>query len=188
MTESVCFECGGTLEMKGGKDRVFTYRKGSDYVLPVDFQMPTCRECGEVFLNAEVEKTAKDVVRPLFLKDQEQHFQILVQSIRERHNVSLRELEKACGVTPTYLSHVLKGRKEASEVLVGLVEAFAVHPDELARRLNRKGAHDTSSVMAAVESQSGGWISEGYTQVASIQVNWAEIIMQRGAANDCEAA
>ena len=148
-----CFECGGTLNLKGGIDRVFVYRKGSEFVLPSDFEIPTCDNCGSDFLDEELENKAKELFRPMFLKEQNEHLEFLIKTIQTNTGMTLREIERACGVIDTYLSHILSGRKEASEVLIGQLEGFAIYPGEAKRRLDRKVFHDTDSVRFACSLQ-----------------------------------
>ena len=191
MTDKFCFECGGTLEMKGGEDRVFTYRRGSDYVLPSEFLMPTCSDCGEIFVDEDTNTAANKALRPQFQEDQAKHVRFLLKSVRSVIKVSNRDLERACGVTPTYLSHVLKGRKEASETLIGLLESFAIHPKEVTRRLARKSAHDTDLVKTAIEevAQVVEWrVSQTFVQFSrESDLSWDDVV-GRVPANDCEAA
>jgi len=46
-----CGECGGNIELIA-KERKERY-KGKDYVLPADFELPTCIKCGEEWINME---------------------------------------------------------------------------------------------------------------------------------------
>ncbi len=150
----ICTEClEGRLEPRSGEGRMFTYRRGSRYELPADFDVPTCSVCGAMFFDESLREAAKALLRPTYLADQRTHLTFLVETIREKAGVSNRDVERACGVTPTYLSHLLKGRKEASEPLMGLLEAFAIYPAEVHRRLQRESAHDTASVRMAVHAE-----------------------------------
>ena len=147
----VCTEClNGEVVLKSGGGRLFVYRRGSCYELPADFVVPTCDDCGASFLDDALEQAARELLRPLYLEDQKRHLAYLVATIKAGVSVTNRQLEKACGVTPTYLSHLLNGRKEASEPLLGLLEAYAINPQEVQRRLARRGAHDTTSVKQAI--------------------------------------
>jgi hypothetical protein len=132
---------------------MFTYRRGSRFELPADFEVPTCDSCGALFFDEPLRESARAALKPAYLAAQRTHLTFLVETIHAKASVSNRDVERACGVTPTYLSHLLKGRKEASEPLIGLLEAFAIHPAEVHRRLQRQGAHDTESVRAAVYAQ-----------------------------------
>ena len=150
----ICTEClEGQLVPQSGEGRMFTYRRGSRYELPAHFEVPTCDHCGALFFDESLREAAKAVLKPMYLADQRTHLTFLVETIHAMARVSNRDVERACGVTPTYLSHLLKGRKEASEPLIGLLEAFAIHPAEVHRRLGREGAHDTESVRAAVHAE-----------------------------------
>lgn len=150
----ICTEClEGRLVPQSGKGRMFTYRRGSKYELPADFEVPTCDACGALFFDEPLREAARAVLKPEYLTDQRTHLMFLVETIHAKAGVSNRDVERACGVTPTYLSHLLKGRKEASEPLIALLEAFAIHPAEVHRRLQREGAHDTTSVRAAVHAE-----------------------------------
>lgn len=150
----ICTEClKGKLVPQGGAGRLFTYRRGSSYELPEDFLVPTCEACGADFLDDALEEAARELLKPRYLEDQKRHIAYLVETIRAAASVTNRELEKACGVTPTYLSHLLKGRKEASEPLIGLLESYAIHPEEVRRRLSRRSAHDTDSVKQVVAEE-----------------------------------
>lgn len=112
-----CSECDhGVVEPVGGTGRLFLYRKGCRLELPEEFPVPTCGSCGAQFIDAEVSKAASEVLRPAFMARQAAHVSFLVERIRERHGCTLGQIEAACGVTPTYLSHVVKGRKEPDEL------------------------------------------------------------------------
>jgi transcriptional regulator with XRE-family HTH domain len=132
---------------------MFTYRRGSKYELPADFEVPTCSACGAMFFDESLREAAKAALKPMYLADQRTHLTFLMETIHEKAGVSNRDVERACGVTRTYLSHLLKGRKEASEPLIGLLEAFAIHPADVHRRLQRQGAHDTESVRVAIHAE-----------------------------------
>lgn len=60
-----CFECGGKLEMKVGPDRIFTIRKGEDFILPNDFLLPTCTICGVDFINEDLEIKVRSLYNQL---------------------------------------------------------------------------------------------------------------------------
>lgn len=150
----ICTEClRGQVTPTSGEGRTFTYRRGSTYELPATFQVPTCDACRAMFLDDELREAAREALRPAYQADQRAHLEFLIETIREKAKVTNREIEQACGVTPTYLSHVLKGRKEASEPLIGLLEGFAIYPAEVKRRLGRNGSHDTESVRLTIEGQ-----------------------------------
>ena len=130
-----CGECGATVKRKTGPGRVREYRRGVPLPIPSGFAIPTCTACGEEYLSLEEAQRLDDAQRPAFLKWQGAHCREVVARIKTAHGVTLREIERACGVTGTYLSHVLAGRKEASATLLYLLEAYAASPSEFRRRI-----------------------------------------------------
>lgn len=150
--------------MATGPGRKREYRAGTILEVPVDHAIPTCEECGETYLTT-AEAEALDV------RLQQAHTEYckrLVDSVRKRANVTQRELEVALGVTPTYLSHLVSGRKQASLQLVRLLQAYAVHPDEVTRHL-RGG--DWVTAMSAHMPCSGQYRPSGTLHVGTFRVD-----------------
>jgi hypothetical protein len=145
----VCFECGGPLVLEGSGSS-FTYCRGSDLELPPDFLVPTCTKCGAEFFDEELEKKARELIQPIFLERQTKHLKFLLARIQDKTHMSMREIEKACGVLGTSLTPILSGEIEASDTLVGLLESFARYPAEAKRRLSRNGMHDTGLLYNAL--------------------------------------
>jgi hypothetical protein len=150
MTEQ-CTECFvGKVTDRTGSGRMFTYRRGLQLELPEYFAVPTCDSCGAEFFGESLSRAAMRALQSAYQKLQRRHVELLIQSIQGQLGVTLRDIEEACGVTPTSLNHLLNGRSEAVEPLIGLLEAFALHPQEVNRRLARTCALDTESVKSAL--------------------------------------
>lgn len=130
-----CVLCGAEVKQQRGPGRVAEFRRGLNLPVPDSFEIPTCVSCGEQYFTVELGKQLETAQEPYYVEWQRQHCAPLVACIRETHGVSMREVEKACGVTGTYLSHVVNGTKEASTTLIRLLEAFANHPTEFRRHL-----------------------------------------------------
>lgn len=143
-----CEDCGGPIEAGIGPGRVHEYRRGLDLPIPDEFVIPTCSKCGERYLSEDGYRALAEAQKPAFIEWQKQHLGAVIRSIRERHGVRLRDVERACDVTATYLSHVLGGRNEASQVLINLLEAFALYPAEFQRKL--RGTSWEASRLAAM--------------------------------------
>ena len=130
-TEMECVQCGGMVRPLAGSGRMFEYRPGISLEIPVDFSVSTCELCGETYLTdrdaAELEKRLSTAYASYCGE--------LIDAVRERAGVTLRQVEKAAGVTPTYLSHVTSGRKLASLTLIRLLQAYAIYPKEVHRHL-----------------------------------------------------
>ncbi|MBK8995683.1 MAG: helix-turn-helix transcriptional regulator [Myxococcales bacterium] len=96
--------------------------------IPDDYEVPTCDGCGTVYMTQELTRRLDKVFRRKYLERQQALLGRLVQTLRVRHEATQRDIERACGVTPSYLSHLLAGRREASVTLVRLIEAFVISP------------------------------------------------------------
>lgn len=131
----VCTQCGGAVRPTTGTGRMHEYRPGIVLPIPNGLPIPTCEECGETYLNDSEAGYLERRLKEAFVA----YCQELIGVVRARAGVTLRELEKAAGVTPTYFSHVASGRKQPSLTLIRLLQAFAVNPEEVHRHLRGIG-------------------------------------------------
>lgn len=131
-----CGECGSLVKALKRRGRTREYRRGVLLPVPDDFPIPTCVGCGEEYLSVAEAEALDRLQQPVFVERQKRHCGEVVDRIKATHGVTLRAIEQACGVTGTYLSHVLAGRKEASATLVYLLEAYSLSESEFRRRLS----------------------------------------------------
>lgn len=62
-----CSECGlGLVQEIGMPNRLFTYKKGRRFVLPDDFLVPTCNNCGADFFDETLVKSAMQIIKDLY--------------------------------------------------------------------------------------------------------------------------
>jgi transcriptional regulator with XRE-family HTH domain len=104
--------------------------------IPDEFAIPTCSKCGEIYVVPEIAEELNAILRKAFLRLQQQHYRQMVKVLTERHGVTQKDIVQACGVTPSYLSHVMAGKRQASVTLTRLLEAFVANPAELDRHLD----------------------------------------------------
>jgi transcriptional regulator with XRE-family HTH domain len=195
-----CAECGDMVRLEKGPGRTEEYRRGVLLPVPADFEIPTCPTCGERYLSAERGERLARLQAPMFAEWQRALVAPLVAAIRKENGVTLRQIERACGVSDTYLSHVVAGRKEASLTLIRLLEAFAHAPSEFIRQLN--GEPWSLAVVASAPSIAAGFQGAGQWQKAppsavakqpSLALGGTQLNPYRtehlsGPANDTEAA
>lgn len=124
-----CMECGGKVVFLAKPGRTREYRRGVVLAVPDTFELPTCSACGEEFSIPEVSEALDAVLREEFLERQRYELAACTRAIRLRHGVDQKTIEDACGVTRTYLSHLLAGRKEAGEPLMRLIKIFVIAPE-----------------------------------------------------------
>jgi hypothetical protein len=133
-----CGECGRTVRMLPAKGEVREFRRGVRVPVPASVLLPTCEGCGETYLSETDSARVDAAVREVFLEGQRALYARCVGALQREHGATLREIEKICAVTPTYFSHVMKGRRVASLTLTRLLEAFVACPAEFER--HREGA------------------------------------------------
>lgn len=134
-TKLICTQCGGSVRAKARAGRTHEFRPGITLPIPDDLLINTCEECGETYLN----DSEADQLEQRLHESYAAYCKNLIEVTRERAGVTLRELEKAAGVTPTYFSHITSGRKQPGLTLVRLLQAFAAHPQEVHRHLDGQG-------------------------------------------------
>jgi len=123
-----CPTCGGTVARRPAKGLTWSLRPGHPLRVPDSVEVPTCDRCGEVYLSPADEKVLARAVRKQALAAQAVEVRAHVETLKLRHGVTLRQIEAALAVTPSYLSHLLAGRKLASETLLRFLSTLAQHP------------------------------------------------------------
>ena len=126
-----CDTCGGPVRTMTGPHRMREFRPGVTLEVPPDVGIATCEDCGETYLTTAEATALEERLQWAYAA----YCEGLIDEVRRQAGVTQRELERALGVTPTYLSHITAGRKQASLPLVRLLQAYAVHPDEALRHL-----------------------------------------------------
>lgn len=134
-----CSECGHEVHLARGAGRTREYVRGVVLPIPEDFELPTCSSCGELHMIPEFSTRLDALLRARYLREQSVHCRELVELLLASHGITQGDVEAACAVTPSYLSHVLAGRKQASITLIRLLEAFVSDGGELERHLAGRG-------------------------------------------------
>lgn len=119
--------------MRSPAGRMRHFKRGVVRPIPNNVQIPICDACGETFMGPEDSTRVDTALRDAFRREQSARVRALVDAIKVRYDATLREIEQACAVTPSYLSHVINGGRLTSETLVRLIEAFAVCRSEFER-------------------------------------------------------
>jgi hypothetical protein len=133
MTTKILFQCetcGGDVVSLAKEGRTKMFRPGVRLSVPSSFEIPTCLTCEETYLSDEQAESLEEALAPAFAE----YVAKLIREAQRRSGVTARALERALGVTPTYLSHVRSG-KPPSIQLVRLLQAFVLYPEEVHRHL-----------------------------------------------------
>lgn len=131
-----CAECGGTVRMLPGAGEKREFRRDVVVRVPSSVKLPKCDGCGELYLAPEDSARIDAALEAAYLEWQRAHYGDLVDRLKRRHGATLRTIERICGVTPSYFSHVMKGRRIASVTLTRLLEALVAAPSEYMRHAN----------------------------------------------------
>lgn len=132
-----CPECGGDVKLVARTGRSREYLKGFHLTIPNDFGIPTCTDCGEESMSAEISEKLDEILSGVL----QTRMRLYVEKIHAIHaGTSQREIEEALRVTPSYLSHVLSGRKPPSATLVELLALFAEVPGAFEHALPGRAA------------------------------------------------
>lgn len=132
-----CPACGGTVRLLAKAGRVREFRRGVQLPIPDDFEIPTCTNCGEEMMSLDVSQALDARLQSTFLEEQAAGVHFCVSQIVAREKVTQGQIEDACGVTRSYLSHLMSGKREASQTLLKLLELFAL--SDAAFAYGRKG-------------------------------------------------
>lgn len=131
-----CGECGNRVTLRTGKGRTREFARGFPVPIPDDFALPTCVSCGETYHLPEIDRKLDPICRAETCKAQALHYRRLVDLLMERHGITQRAIVRACGITPSHLSHILGGEQIASTTLTHLLEAFMACEQEFQRHLD----------------------------------------------------
>jgi transcriptional regulator with XRE-family HTH domain len=137
-----CAECGSTVRPASARGEWREFRRGVRVHIPDDVLVPRCEGCGEMYLGEDDSARLDASARRAFLAEQVAVYARCVAALQREHGTTLRDIERVCGVTPTYFSHVMKGRRVASLTLTRLLEAFVAAPGEFERHREQAGGRE----------------------------------------------
>jgi len=177
-----CSDCGGTVDLNSGTGRTREYSRGFKVPIPDDFVLPTCSRCGEIYVLPEMEAKLTAVLRKRFLEMQSSHYRELVDILALRNGVKQMDIVRACGVTPSYMSHILNGKRKASTTLTRLLEAFAVCNTEFMRHV--EGRHWSSFNVTPYQIRSR---RHGHTPAPMWNASQNDVTPMRWAESSAEA-
>jgi hypothetical protein len=136
------FECPacamGRVAPRGGKGRVFPYKRLPAVEVADDFQIPTCDACGEMFIGAAVSKK-------LDVQLERRYLGLLAQTAtagiaKLSQHPRQQELEQLLGLSHGYLSKLRIGEEDPSPALVAELMTLAEKPQKRVVELRRHWA------------------------------------------------
>lgn len=124
----------GTLTSLGGKGRYFPHRIFRELELPEDVELPTCDSCGKIIFNPKVATAFDEGMSRAY---QARLSQLIAESLTvlTPEFVTQQDLERVLGLSRGYISK-LKGGKESSPAIAGLLGLLSVDPQARLSELN----------------------------------------------------
>jgi hypothetical protein len=158
-----CHECGGALSMRSAAGLTREMLPGVPMLIPDSIEVLRCSQCDEHFLDAAKSREIDDALEHARREWLRAEAERTIAILREREHVTIGQIEAACGVTPTRLSHAARSAdKGPSLALVRLLQAFVVCPWELRRHLARRPLPDIADPLP-VASNDNSYLSEGFS-------------------------
>lgn len=68
-----CAQCGGVVELRSGPGRTALYRLGLNLPIPEWLEIPTCTQCGETFVDGDLEAPIEAALEAAYREWQASH-------------------------------------------------------------------------------------------------------------------
>lgn len=119
-----CPNCGGAVVAQPSV-RAETY-KGLSLHLPKDLRIPTCKKCGEEFINPSIAQRMTESLEQHHQEFLYARFIAALETLREHR--SLAAIERLLGYSPGYLSKLKQERRNLTKSTVVQLMQLAVDP------------------------------------------------------------
>jgi hypothetical protein len=168
MQSKPCPSCErGTLTNRGGRGRRFPHRIFRELELPEDVELPTCDNCGKIIFNPKIAAAFDEGMSRAY---QSQLSQLISEALSKLTPAFMtqQDLERALGLSRGYISK-LKGGKESSAVIAGLLGLLAVDPQARLTELEelwagKRPAHPSPHSSQVIDIKSKVRVSASATQ------------------------
>lgn len=131
-----CRDCTNTVTWFATSGRRFLYAPDVEVSIPEDLVLPTCRVCHKVHLYGNAGLLLEKALRPEYEAARKDRVNFAVTKLQDVvPELQLVDIANLCGVTEGLLNKVLSGAKVATPMLIRLLEALSLHPEEVSRHL-----------------------------------------------------
>lgn len=132
-----CSDCPGELVWRAVAGRTFLYAPDVEVPVPDDLVVPTCAKCLKVHAVGGAESFLETALRPGYEAARRDRVNFAVMMLRATvPELQTYDIAALCGVTEGCLTKVLSGEKVATPMLIRLLEAYCLHPEEVNRHLD----------------------------------------------------
>ena len=138
-----CQNCSGELVWRAVAGRTFLYAPDVEVPVPDDLVVPTCAKCLKVHAVGGAESLLETALRPGYEAARRGRVNFAVEMLKATiPELQTSDIASLCGVTEACLTKVLSGEKVATPMLIRLLEAYCLHPEEVDRHLDDTSLQD----------------------------------------------
>lgn len=124
-----CCFCGeGTIAPRNLRGAVLPYRDEREIPVEGDVFVPTCDACGESLLDEEASKALDAVLEPAYRRLRAERVQHELGSVLAALGITQGDLERLLGLSPGYVSKLIKGKRVAETPLYRFVHLLNADP------------------------------------------------------------
>jgi hypothetical protein len=124
-----CYFCGkGTIAPRNLRGSVLPYRDEREIPVEGDVFVPTCDACGESLLDEDTSKALDAVLEPAYRRLRAERVQNELSSALSALRITQGDLERLLGLSPGYVSKLLKGKRVAETSLYRFVHLLNANP------------------------------------------------------------
>jgi hypothetical protein len=125
-----CYFCGeGTIVPRNLRGSVLQYRDEREIPVEADVFVPTCDACGESLLNDETSKALDAVLEPAYRRLRAERLRHELGRALSALKITQADLERLLGLSPGYVSKLIKGKRVAETSLYRFVHLLNANPE-----------------------------------------------------------
>jgi transcriptional regulator with XRE-family HTH domain len=124
-----CYFCGeGTIALRNLRGSVLQYRDEREIPVEGDVFVPTCDACGESLLDDDTSKALDAVLEPAYRRLRADRVRDELAQVLSALEITQGDLERLLGLSPGYVSKLLKGKRVAETTLYRFVHLLNANP------------------------------------------------------------
>ncbi|HEV7587662.1 MAG TPA: helix-turn-helix domain-containing protein [Longimicrobium sp.] len=124
-----CYFCGeGIIAPRNLRGSVLQYRDEREIPVEADVFVPTCDVCGESLLDDDTSKALDAVLEPAYRRLRAERLQQELGLALSALKITQGDLERLLGLSPGYVSKLLKGKRVAETALYRFVHLLNANP------------------------------------------------------------
>jgi hypothetical protein len=124
-----CYFCGeGTIRPRNLRGSVLPYRDEREIPVEADVFVPTCDRCDESLLDEESSAALDSVLEPTYRRLRAERVQHELGLVLSALEITQTDLERLLGLSPGYVSKLLKGKRVAETPLYRFVHLLNANP------------------------------------------------------------